>query len=38
MGTTTKERIKDAANALQIDLDLEDWFLMLASSQGHKVP
>lgn len=38
IGTTTKERIKDSANALHIDLDLEDWFLMLASSQGHKVP
>jgi predicted oxidoreductase len=38
IGTTTKERIKDAAIALKIDLDLEDWFLMLASSQGHKVP
>ena len=38
IGTTTKERIKDAANALQIDLDLEDWFLILEASQGHKVP
>lgn len=38
IGTTTKERIKDATNALDIDLDLEDWFLILESSQGHKVP
>lgn len=38
IGTTTKERIKDAAKASQINLDLEDWFLILAASQGHKVP
>jgi predicted oxidoreductase len=38
IGTTTKERIKDASKAVQIDLDLEDWFIMLAASQGHKVP
>lgn len=38
IGTTTKERIKDAAKSVQINLDLEDWFLILASSQGHKVP
>lgn len=38
IGTTTKERIKDAAKASHINLDLEDWFLILAASQGHKVP
>ena len=38
VGTTTKERIKDSAKAIDIDLDLEDWFLILAASQGHKVP
>ena len=38
IGTTTKERIKDAAKSVQIDLDLEDWFLILEASQGHKVP
>ena len=38
IGTTTKERIKDASKAINIDLDLEDWFLILAASQGHKVP
>jgi predicted oxidoreductase len=38
IGTTTKERIKEAANSVQIDLDLEDWFLILEASQGHKVP
>jgi len=38
IGTTTKQRIKDAAQAIEIKLDLEDWFLILAASQGHKVP
>ena len=38
IGTTTKERIKDAAKSIHIDLDLEDWFIILAASQGHKVP
>ncbi|MGM5469025.1 aldo/keto reductase [Flavobacteriaceae bacterium LMO-SS05] len=38
IGTSTKERIKDAFKAVLIDLDLEDWFLILEASQGHKVP
>ena len=38
IGTTSKERITNASKALAIDLDLEDWFLMLVASQGHKVP
>lgn len=38
IGTTTNERIKDASKAVEIDLDLEDWFLILAASQGHRVP
>ena len=38
IGTTTKERIRDAVKAVQINLELEDWFLILAASQGHKVP
>lgn len=38
IGTTTKERIKDASKAVQIDMDIEDWFIMLAANQGHKVP
>lgn len=38
LGTTTKERITNASKALTIDLDLEDWFLMLVASQGYKVP
>lgn len=38
IGTTAKDRIKNSAKAIDIELDLEDWFLILAASQGHKVP
>ncbi|WP_317170189.1 aldo/keto reductase [Winogradskyella eckloniae] len=38
IGTTTKERIKQAVKAASITLDLEDWFLILVAAQGHKVP
>ncbi|MBT8264344.1 MAG: aldo/keto reductase [Muriicola sp.] len=38
VGTTNKERLKDAMNATKIDLELEDWFTLLTASQGHKVP
>ncbi|MFC4722699.1 aldo/keto reductase family oxidoreductase [Geojedonia litorea] len=38
IGTTDKTRISNAVKALNINLDLEDWFLILTASQGHKVP
>jgi predicted oxidoreductase len=38
IGTTNTTRIKEANEALQIDLELEDWFSILVASQGHKVP
>jgi len=38
IGTTTKDRIKDATKSVQTELDLEDWFLILKASQGHRVP
>ena len=38
IGTTTPSRITDAVGASKIDLELEDWFLILVASQGHKVP
>ncbi len=38
IGTTTKERITNAAKAVEIELDLQDWFTLLVESQGHKVP
>ncbi|WP_299891485.1 aldo/keto reductase family oxidoreductase [uncultured Lacinutrix sp.] len=38
IGTTNPDRIKNAAKAVDIELDLEDWFLILVACQGHKVP
>lgn len=38
VGTTNKERLKQAVEAAKIDLELEDWFLILVASQGHNVP
>jgi len=38
IGTTTKQRISDAMKALEIELELEDWFKILIASQGHQVP
>ncbi len=38
VGSTNKERLKNAVKAIDIDLELEDWFLILVACQGHKVP
>ena len=38
IGTTNKERILNAVKAVEIGLDLQDWFTLLVASQGHKVP
>ncbi|NNC45591.1 MAG: aldo/keto reductase [Winogradskyella sp.] len=38
VGTTNKERLKKAIEATKIELELEDWFLILVAAQGHKVP
>lgn len=38
IGTTNTERISQANEALDINLELEDWFKLLVASQGHKVP
>ncbi len=38
IGTTNKQRLLEAVKATKINLELEDWFLMLVASQGHKVP
>ena len=38
VGTTTKDRLKQAMEATKIQLELEDWFLILESSLGHSVP
>ena len=38
IGTTNKERVKNAAEATKIELTDVDWFQLLVASQGHKVP
>ncbi len=38
VGTTNKLRLTKSIEATKINLDLEDWFLILESSQGHEVP
>ncbi|RAJ12086.1 aldo/keto reductase [Olleya aquimaris] len=38
VGTTNPKRLTDAYAATSIDLELEDWFLILVACQGHKVP
>ncbi|GGG50869.1 putative oxidoreductase YcsN [Bizionia arctica] len=38
IGSTNKERIKNANKALEVSLELEDWFMLLEASQGHEVP
>ena len=37
IGTTNKERIKNANSALKIQLELEDWFMLLAEAEGYEV-
>ena len=38
IGTTNRDRIINAQKAIQLTLELEDWFLLLKASQGHAVP
>jgi len=38
IGTTNKERIEQSAAAVNIELELQDWFALLVASQGHDVP
>ncbi|MEY2923468.1 MAG: hypothetical protein RLZZ337_8 [Bacteroidota bacterium] len=38
IGTTNKSRIQNANKALETELELEDWFMLLTESQGHDVP
>ncbi len=37
IGTTNKQRILNANKALKIDLELQDWFLLLEASNGKEV-
>lgn len=38
VGTTDQGRLNESVTATNIQLELEDWFELLVSSQGHKVP
>lgn len=38
VGTTNSKRLKQAVEATTMNLELEDWFLILVACQGHKVP
>lgn len=38
LGTGKKERIMRAAEALEVNLDRQDWFRLLEASQGEPVP
>ncbi len=38
IGTTNAKRISNAVKAVDINLELEDWFKILVACQGHKVP
>lgn len=38
IGTTNNTRIENAVKAVEIELELEDWFELLVACQGHKVP
>lgn len=38
IGTTNPDRIQEAAEAIPLRLETEDWFALLVASQGHKVP
>lgn len=37
IGTTNKQRILDANKALEIDLELQDWFQLLVASKGEEM-
>jgi predicted oxidoreductase len=38
IGTTNDTRLAESVRAVEIELELEDWFLLLKASQGHSVP
>lgn len=38
VGTSNPKRLKDSMEATSISMELEDWFELLAASQGHVVP
>jgi predicted oxidoreductase len=38
VGTTREIRLKQSVNAINIQLESDDWFELLAAAQDHKVP
>ncbi len=38
IGTTNPDRIENSVKALDIQLELEDWFALWVAAMGHKVP
>jgi predicted oxidoreductase len=38
IGTTRKDRIRDAMLARAIQLTREEWFMLLRAASGHEVP
>lgn len=37
VGTTSKERLKTSMESIQIELELQDWFILLEASKGQEV-
>lgn len=37
VGTTTPDRLALAMKAVELELDLEDWFILLEAAKGHQV-
>lgn len=38
VGTSSRKRLSASMEATKIDLELEDWFVLLEASTGHEVP
>ncbi|WP_300024053.1 aldo/keto reductase [uncultured Maribacter sp.] len=37
VGTATPKRLKMAMDAVSIDMDIQDWFILLEANEGHEV-
>lgn len=38
IGTNKVERLRSAANAIEIELQREDWYALWEAAHGHKIP
>ncbi|NNK11580.1 MAG: aldo/keto reductase [Flavobacteriaceae bacterium] len=38
VGTSNASRLSDSVEAAELNMELEDWFILLHASQGHEVP